>query len=48
MDQKTPDVREAVAVFDTEEAPQGAIDELLISGFSRTDLSARERSGCRR
>lgn len=33
------DVREAVAVFDTEEALNDAIDELLISGFGRADLS---------
>lgn len=32
-------VREAVAVFDTEDALQGAIDELLVSGFGRADLS---------
>lgn len=39
MNQKFTGVREAVAVFDTEKALQGAIDELLISGFSRSDLS---------
>jgi hypothetical protein len=32
-------VREAVGVFDTVEALQGAIDELLSSGFDRADLS---------
>lgn len=33
------DVREAVGVFDTVEALQGAIDELLSSSFDRADLS---------
>ena len=33
------EVREAVGVFDTVEALQGAIDELLSSGFDRADLS---------
>jgi hypothetical protein len=32
-------VREAVAVFDTEESLQDAIDELLSSGFNQADLS---------
>lgn len=33
------DVREAVGVFDTKDAFQDAIDELLSSGFDRADLS---------
>ncbi|HAK62189.1 MAG: hypothetical protein ACOY17_10725 [Pseudomonadota bacterium] len=32
-------VREAVAVFETAETLQAAIDELLISGFNRAELS---------
>jgi hypothetical protein len=33
------DVREAVGLFKSPEALQGAIDELLSSGFDRADLS---------
>ncbi|MGE3246621.1 MAG: hypothetical protein AB7F96_20690 [Beijerinckiaceae bacterium] len=32
-------VREAVAVFASEKAMQGAIDELLVSGFNQADVS---------
>jgi hypothetical protein len=39
----TESVREAVAVFDTAEALQEAIDELLSSGFHRADLSLLAR-----
>jgi hypothetical protein len=39
MDEKSTIVHEAVAVFSSERELQGAIDELLISGFSRSDLS---------
>jgi hypothetical protein len=39
MSEKYEGVREAVAVFDTEAALQGAIDELLIAGFGQADVS---------
>ena len=39
MADKSRGVREAVAVFAAEQAMQGAIDELLSSGFDRADLS---------
>jgi hypothetical protein len=39
MSEKAAGVREAVAYFMTEKALQAAIDELLVSGFGRTDLS---------
>jgi hypothetical protein len=39
IEQEQGSVREAVGVFDTVEALQGAIDELLSSGFDRADLS---------
>lgn len=34
-----PEIREAVGVFDAVDTLQGAIDELLSSGFDRADLS---------
>jgi len=39
IEQDEAEVREAVGVFQTVEALQGAIDELLSSGFDRADLS---------
>jgi hypothetical protein len=39
MNDKSNGVREAVAVFPSEETLQGAIDELLSSGFDRSELS---------
>jgi hypothetical protein len=39
MSEKASGVREVVAYFMTEKALQGAIDELLVSGFNRADLS---------
>ena len=36
---ETENIREAVAVFDTAQALQNAIDELLSSGFHRAELS---------
>jgi hypothetical protein len=39
MEQKTPTVREAVGVFNRSENLQSAIDELLSSGFHRSELS---------
>jgi hypothetical protein len=38
-DEKTRTIREAVSVFTTPETLQGAIDELMSSGFDRADLS---------
>ncbi|MFP4537147.1 MAG: hypothetical protein ACLFPA_02490 [Dichotomicrobium sp.] len=38
-EQETPVIREAVAVFDTAESLQEAIDDLMISGFDRAELS---------
>jgi hypothetical protein len=37
---ETESIREAVAVFDTAQALQNAIDELLSSGFHRAELRA--------
>lgn len=39
MDARGETVREAVAVFDTADQLQGAIDQLLSSGFDRAELS---------
>jgi hypothetical protein len=39
MNDKSNGVREAVAVFPSEESLQGAIDELLVSGFDQAELS---------
>ena len=39
MSENSEGVREAVAVFDTEAGLQGAIDDLLTSGFARADIS---------
>lgn len=39
MESETPGIREAVGLFATSEALQGAIDELLSSGFDRADIS---------
>lgn len=36
---ETPTIREAVGVFDTPETLQGAIDDLMSSGFDRAELS---------
>lgn len=38
-DQETPEIREAVGVFDTAESFQEAIDDLMSSGFDRAELS---------
>jgi hypothetical protein len=39
LDQKTHTIREAVGVFNRSDDLQGAIDELLSSGFDRAELS---------